>query len=203
MSTKADISRAQLIQNVNLKMNSQLDKLDPKQDFDMALEIFFNNYNLRENTYLQIETGRQRGEIRATPSIDEYISSPDVGGYAGVALNFLKALHSNSSHEMVLSTKNQGAMVELLPEDVVEIMCTVGNGQVIPRKQKDIPAFILNLILTMKEYERLSVKAILNRDKVSALRALTINPLVANVDIAANLLEEFIIQNKSYTGIWK
>ena len=184
-------------------MNSQLEKLDPKQDFEIALKIFFDNYNIRENTYLQNESGRQRSEIRTTPSADEYISSPDEGGYAGVALNFLKALQSNSTQEMVLSTKNLGAMQELRPEDVVEIMCTVGNGQVVPRKQKDIPAFILNLILTMKEYERLSVKAILNKDKVSALRALTINPLVANLDIASNLLEEFIIQNKSYTGIWK
>ena len=203
MSAKAPISRAHLIQNVNLTMNLQLENLDPKQDFEVALKIFFDNYNIRENTYLQNESGRQRGEIRTTPSADEYISSPDEGGYAGVALNFLKALQSNSTQEMVLSTKNLGAMQELRPEDVVEIMCTVGNGHVVPRKQRDIPAFILNLILTMKEYERLSVKAILNKDKVSALRALTINPLVANLDIASNLLEEFIIQNKSYTGIWK
>jgi 6-phospho-beta-glucosidase len=55
----------------------------------------------------------------------------------------------------------------------------------------------------MKEYERLSVQAILTKDKKLAGKALLTNPLVSNFDLATKLVSEFVILNATGSGDWK
>jgi 6-phospho-beta-glucosidase len=55
----------------------------------------------------------------------------------------------------------------------------------------------------MKEYERLSVQAILTKDKKLAVKALLTNPLVSNFDLATKLVSEFVILNATGPGDWK
>jgi len=196
-------SRGDLIATVNKAMNAELSMVDIESDFDTALEIYFRNYNVRENNYMKSESGKSRPKTRKVPSVEEFINGNDEGGYAGVAVNFIKAFESSTPAEMVLSTKNNGAILELAANDVIEVMCTVSNQEVKPRPQKNIPKTILNLISTMKEYERLSVQAILNKDKKLAIKALMTNPLVSNFDLASKLTSEFVIHNALGSGEWK
>lgn len=196
-------SRGHLIAKVNIDMNAELSKVNVESDFDTALEIFFRNYNVRENNYMKNESGKARPKVRKTPSVDEFINGNDEGGYAGVAVNFIKAFNSSTPAEMVLSTRNAGAIPELGADDVIEVMCTVFNQEVKPRPQKNIPKTFLNLISTMKEYERLSVKAIMSKDKKIAAKALLANPLVSNFDLATKLVSEFVKHNSPGSGEWK
>lgn len=197
------VSRGDLIATVNKTMNAELATVDIESDFDTALEIFFRNYNVRENNYMKNESGKSRPKLRKVPSVEEFIDGVDEGGYAGVAVNFIKAFESSTTAEMVLSTRNNGAILDLAADDVIEVMCTVSNQEVSPRVQQNIPKTILNLILTMKEYERLSVKAILTKDKKMAVKALMTNPLVANFDLASKLVSEFLIHNAPGSSEWK
>lgn len=197
------VSRGDLIATVNKTMNAELATVDIESDFDTALEIFFRNYNVRENNYMKNESGKSRPKLRKVPSVEEFIDGVDEGGYAGVAVNFIKAFESSTTAEMVLSTRNNGAILDLAANDVIEVMCTVSNQEVSPRVQQNIPKTILNLILTMKEYERLSVKAILTKDKKMAVKALMTNPLVANFDLASKLVSEFLIHNAPGSSEWK
>jgi 6-phospho-beta-glucosidase len=200
---KSEFSRAELIKDVNIKMNNELEQVDIKNDFDKAIQIFFDNYNVRENNYLKTESGVDRVKKYETPTAAEFISRADEGGYAGVALNLISAINGAQKVEMVLSVPNNGAIQELNSDDVVEIMCSIDEGIITPRKQKSIPTAILNLILTVKEYERLAVKAILNRDLDTAVKALTVNPLVANHDIAKELVSKFVAAYGDFGGTWK
>jgi 6-phospho-beta-glucosidase len=184
-------------------MNAELSAVDIESDFGTALEIFFRNYNIRENNYMKNESGKSRPKLRKVPSVEEFINGKDEGGYAGVAVNFIKAYESSAPAEMVLSTRNNGAIPELATNDVIEVMCTVSNKAVKPRPQQNIPKNILNLISTMKEYERLSVQAILTKDKKLAGKALLTNPLVSNFDLATKLVSEFVILNATGSGDWK
>ena len=196
-------SRGDLIATVNKAMNAELSGVNVESDFDTALEIFFRNYNVRENNYMKNESGKARPKVREVPSVEEFINGSDEGGYAGVAVNFIKAFESSAPAEMVLSTRNDGAIPGLEANDVVEVMCTVSNEAVKPRPQRDIPKTIFNLIATMKEYERLSVQAILTKDKKLALKALMTNPLIANFDLASKLVSEFVAHNSQSSGDWK
>jgi 6-phospho-beta-glucosidase len=196
-------SRGKLINDVNLKMNSELAEIDVPNNFELAFKIYFDNYNVRENNYLKLESGVDRVKVYTTPTAKEFIERDDEGGYSGISLKFIKAYKSNQQVEMVLSVPNKGAIAELNDDDVIEVMCDIKNGEVTPRKQGVIPNLALNLIRTVKEYERLAVAAILNCDVDLAIKALIVNPLIANHDIAKSLVQEFIHEYGSFAGSWK
>ncbi len=197
------LTRAELIESINIKMNTELSNIDISNDFDQAIKIYFDNYNVRENNYLKNESGVDRVKVYTTPTASEFIEREDKGGYSGVALKFISALASKDEIEMVLSVPNNGAIPELNDEDVIEVMCEIKDGKVLPRKQENIPKSILNLIQTVKEYERIAVQAILESNIDLAVKALTVNPLVANHDIAKKIVAEFVDAYGDYGGDWK
>lgn len=203
LSNSTNRTRAEIIEDVNLKMNSELSNVDVSDDFPTALNIFFENYNVRENSYLLNESGVPRVKSYTTPTVDEFIAQEDSGGYAGVALKLVSSLLSAEPSEMVLSVPNNGAIEELADEDVIEISCVIANGTITPKSQRNIPTHILNLIQSVKEYERLAVEAIKTRDLNLAVKALTVNPLVANHDIAKELVQDFVDAYDHYSGEWK
>lgn len=55
----------------------------------------------------------------------------EAGGYAGVALNYIRAELSGQEREMILCVPNQGAIPGLLDMDVVEITCTIKDGNIL------------------------------------------------------------------------
>ena len=195
-SRQAGESRAQLIERVNTMMNKALENVDPDQEFEKAFRIFFEHYNIRENHYMMNESGKARVRHYEVPSVEEFLSTPDEGGYAGVALRFVKALSQDEPVEMILSVPNRGAIAGLRDEDVVEISCRIDHNGAHPIGQPHIPQPIMNLIQTMKEYERTAVRAILNRDRDLAVKALLIHPLVANLDLAEKLVDAFLKESQ-------
>ena len=66
-------------------MNIELEQVDVKNEFDKAIQVYFDNYNVRENNYLKSESGVDRVKKYETPTAAEFISRADEGGYAGVA----------------------------------------------------------------------------------------------------------------------
>jgi 6-phospho-beta-glucosidase len=54
------------------------------------------------------------------------------------------------------------------------------------------------LVQAVKAYEHLAIKAAISGDRDIALRALLANPLVADYDIAAPLLDALIEANRPY-----
>ena len=203
-SAQAKESRAQLIERVNAQMNQALEGVDPDQEFEKAFRIFFEHYNIRENNYMMNESGKARVRHYDVPSVEEFLKAPDEGGYAGVALRFVRAWSQNEPVEMILSIPNHGAIPGLRDEDVVEISCRIDKDGAHPIDQRQIPQPILNLIQTMKEYERTAVRAILNRDRDLAIKALLINPLVANLDLAEKIVDAFLMEvQKEGQPPWK
>lgn len=197
-------SRARLIYEVNQQMNSAMKDIDVSNDFSKAFKIFFDYYNIRENAYMTNESGHKRVDVYTTPTVEEYLQRPDTGGYAGVALRYVRAQATDEPCEMILSIPNNGAIVGLAEDDVIEVSCVIDKNGAHPKMQHDIPPYILNLIVTMKEYERTAIQAILLRDRKLAYRALTINPLVANYDLARSIADEFIAADMINGGsTWK
>lgn len=203
LSNESTKTRGELILQVNKDMKQQLAEIDIESDFDNALKIFFDNYNIRENSYLTTESGVARVRQYQTPTTDEFITMPDQGGYAGVALRLIYALTASESTQMVLSVPNNGTIPQLSDDDVIEVTCTISDGRVVPNRQNDIPEHILELILTIKEYERLAVQAITNSTTELAITALASNPLVADRAIAADLISDFVAEYESYGGNWR
>ena len=194
LNKQSQLTRAQLIAQVNQKMNDALKEVDISTDFEKAFTMFFEHYNIRENSYMTTESGKTRVINYQTPTLEAFIQSPDAGGYAGVALRCVKALATNEPVDMILSVPNQDAIDCLRPGDIVEISCLVDGAGIHPKKQDKLPQFIQNSISTMKEYERLAVRSILSQDRALAVKAFLMNPLIANHDLAKAIIDEFIDQ---------
>lgn len=61
--------------------------------------------------------------------------------------------------------------------------------------------FALGLIHIIKMYERLTIKAYLERSKKTAIKAMLLHPLGPNVEEAQQLLEDILMANKGFIDL--
>lgn len=196
---KAKFTRGEMIADINASMLEELKKLDPTTDFEKCIRVFEYWYGKREENYMCNETaignGRQPFGLK--------LEQKDEGGYAGVAIQYIRSFVEDKTSEMILCVPNEGAIEELEPEDIVEVTCTIdGNGHHV-KKVTQTNGSALELIRRVKYFERCAARAILNRDKNLAVEALMFHPLVNSYSIACSLVEEYIEVNKVFCPGWK
>ncbi|MBR5112405.1 MAG: 6-phospho-beta-glucosidase [Clostridia bacterium] len=191
-------TRGEQIAEINKKMTAELEGINIDNDFEKALGIFEYWYGERENNYMAAESGVKR---QTKWHFD--IFEKDDGGYAGVALNFIRICQSGGVDSMILCVPNNGAIDGLLDTDVVEITCDIRDGDAYPHHFGKVDEQNLELIRRVKIYERLASEAIRIKSKVKAIESLTLHPLVASYSLASELVEEYVMHNKDYTGEWK
>ena len=196
-------TRGETILEINEDMIKTLKTINIDKDIDKAFDVFISHYYQRENLYFSIESGTTRKAAQTIPSLQDFVDEPDDGGYAGVALRFIKAYTTGKPVKMVLSVPNNGAIDFLEDNDVVEISCNIDKGKVIPVRIKDIDPLQKNLIQTIKYFERNTVQAIKMRDKDLAVKALMFHPQINSYPIAAQLLELYLQEYEGYIGEWK
>ena len=114
-------TRGETIMEINEHMLQEMRTIDIDNDFEKAFHCFMEHYAMRENSYFSIESGKVREEKFAVPTAEEYIKQPDNGGYAAVALEFIKAKNTGVPVQMVLSIPNEGAMDFLDDGDVIRL----------------------------------------------------------------------------------
>jgi 6-phospho-beta-glucosidase len=192
-------TRGHLINDVNIGLIEELKQYNISKDFDVCLKIFEKWYNKRESAYMKNETGitKEKKPFR----FDIY--SPDLGGYAGVALNFIKAIETKKSINMIICVPNNGSIKDLEDSDVVEITCTIENNDVINHRFLNLNETLLALIKKVKTYERLASKAIREKDKQTAIDCLFSHPLFNSYSIATKLVNEYLDSNKEYINGWE
>ncbi|MCJ7677712.1 MAG: hypothetical protein MUO35_08325, partial [Anaerolineales bacterium] len=144
----------------------------------------------RSQTYMLGETGT--GHELSNAQVG------DGGGYAGVALDLIETLHRGPPRVMILNLPNQGAVAGMDVDDVVEIPALVGKHFVHPLAVGDIPAECLGLMQRVKAYERLTIEAAVEGSLSKALEALTLHPLVGDLEKARAILSEFRTQQAAY-----
>jgi len=150
------------------------------------IDIYENYLRERNASYFSIEatSGERRKEGQALYS--------QFSGYERIATLVLQALHSDSTIPIPLTVRNNGALEDLDKNDAVELPCEVSRAGIKPRKVGRAPAAVRSLLLQVKEYERLTVRASVNRSNEAALAALETNPLVGGKEIAGAVLSEYV-----------
>lgn len=193
----AGATRGEIIAQINCDMTKELTAC--KGGFSDKLAIFEKWYGLREAMYMANETGIKRGG--QDWKFDIY--SPDEGGYAGVALRYIKIEQSGKAGDMILCVPNNGGLEFLEDTDIIEATCTVGANGVAAHKFCGISEDKKQLIYTVKLYERWAAQAILTKDRALAIKSLMVHPLVNSYSLAVQLVDSYIAHNKAYTGEWK
>ena len=195
---KADKTRGEQIRDINKNMTAELSKMDIENDFENCFKVFCMWYGMREGSYMASETGEKRSQPWHFDIYEE-----DDGGYAGVALKYIEIAQSGSKGSMIMCIPNEGAIIGLKDDDIVEITCDVDENGATPHRIGEVDEQNLELIRRVKNYERLSSKAIRERNRTAAIQALTLHPLVNSYSLAVKLVNEYIKHNKDYCNGWK
>jgi 6-phospho-beta-glucosidase len=136
----------------------------------------------RDASYMQLESGSPKPLVPPP--------SAAVTGYDRIALAVVRAIHFDTSAVIPLDVPNQGNLSDLLDDDVVEVPCVVNADGPHALNVAPVPAAARELLVRVKEYERLTVRAALERSEELAVEALTLNPLVDSRDLAQRLVAE-------------
>lgn len=182
-------TRGESIQQINEAMLKELANYSAEDHFEEILNIYAKYNHARELSYMAAESAIQRNES-AAPVFDLY--SKEDGGYAGIALAFIKAKALNQEAEMVLSVPNAGTVDYLDKDDVVETTCIIGPQGAVPKPgMRALPESAVGLIRQVKLYERLAVKSILESDRELAIESLMVHPLVNSYSLAKAIVTDY------------
>jgi 6-phospho-beta-glucosidase len=175
-------SRGQAVAAMNTKL---FDKLARASEPEL-IGIYEDYLRERNASYFSIEAtaGKRRKENQELYS--------EFSGYERIALLVLQALHSERPSLIPLTVRNFKSLEDLDPNDAVELPCQVSSSGVQVPPVGHAPEAVLPLLLQVKEYERLTVRASVEHSSEAALAALMKNPLVAQPQVAREVLVEYI-----------
>lgn len=175
-------SRGQAIAAINTRLFQKLAQAPESQ----LIEIYEDYLRERNASYFSIEAtaGERRKENQALYS--------EFSGYERIALLVLQGLHAETPSLIPLTIRNGRALEDLDPDDAVELLCEVSSRGVQVPAVGRAPEAVRPLLLQVKEYERLTVRASVEHSRELALAALEKNPLVGRPDVAQQVLAEYI-----------
>jgi 6-phospho-beta-glucosidase len=136
----------------------------------------------RDATYMQLESGSK--EALAPPP------AAAVTGYDRIALAVVRGIHFGTGQVLPLDVPNRGNLADLEDDDVVEVPCVVNADGPHALHVPPVPEAARELLVPIKEYERLTVRAALEGSTRLAVEALVRNPLVGRRDLAERLIAE-------------
>jgi 6-phospho-beta-glucosidase len=137
----------------------------------------------------------------ADPSVEtkpEALARRGGGGYSEIALNVMKAIHTNQEKIVIVNVPNRGAVPGLPDDAVVEIPCVVNAAGISAINVPEVPRTVWGIIAAVKNYEQLAVEAAVTGSKETALLALLAHPLVRDYEIAKPLLDDLLEANRAY-----
>ncbi len=174
---RAGTTRGSVIEKLNRQLFHSL-----VRGTEDSVKTYEDYLNARNAGYMQIESGSQASAA----------SSPwaAITGYDKIALAVVRAIHFNAGALIPLDVLNNGNLDCLAPEDVVEVPCMVNSNGPLPLSAGLVPESVRDLIVKVKSYERLTIRAAISRDRAHAHEALAANPLVPDAGVAAALISE-------------
>lgn len=119
--------------------------------------------------------------------------------YSEAAVSLAEAIYIDSGAQHTLNTRTLGVLPYLAPDEVGEIACRVDrNGpHPLPVKAQGTPHMI-QMIRTVKTYERLAVEAAVFGNRDAAMAAMLSHPLISDFDKAYACFHEMLEAHRPY-----
>src|SRR5207244_10722166 len=105
------------------------------------------------------------------------------GGCESAAVAVMEALPGADERVLILNVRNGGALPFLDRDAVVEVPAVVGRGGVRPLAAGELPPSARDLVVRVKEVERLTIRAAAEGSRGLALEAIALHPLVPSVAV--------------------
>ena len=155
-------------------------------------------HRTRAEEVLEIEAGLL--ELYRDPALDtkpKLLEERGGAWYSDAAAALVASLHAGTGDEQVVNVRNDGAIANLAPDDVVEVPCTVDREGAHAIATEPLAPEMLGLVQHAKAYERLTIEAAISGSRAIALKALMTNPLVGDYGRAAPLLDALLEANRA------
>lgn len=133
----------------------------------------------------------------------EQLSKRGGAYYSDAACETIASIYANKNTQIVVSTKNDGAVPDLPADCVVEVTAYVGGQGARNVAFGELPTAEKGWLQVMKAMELLTIEAAVTGDYNTALQAFTINPLVPSGETAKRVMDELFIAHKNYLPQFK
>ena len=118
--------------------------------------------------------------------------------YSEAAAQLVASLAAGTGDVQVVNVRNEGAIPNLPPDDVVEVPARIDADGAHPLPLDVLEPGMLGLVQAVKAYERLAIAAATTGDRRLALQALLANPLVRDFPTASALLDALLAANREH-----
>lgn len=126
------------------------------------------------------------------------------GGYEEVALAAMTALLTGERTELILNVPNGGSIAALPHDAVIEVPSSVDASGAQPLPVQSPPTLHqLGLMAQLKAVETAVVRAVLEGDRDQALLAFALHPLVADEQLARQLLKGYEAAFPALSTLWR
>ena len=151
-----------------------------------ARKIYRNYLQRRSGSYMKLEA---EGGSALHEGVEQEEDPFDAAtGYHRIALDVMLALTSEQPSRIVLNVCNNGAITDLANDDVVEVPCLIDRHGPQGLAVGTLPMQVRGLVQSVKEYERLTIRAAVEQSDSLAKQALMIYPLVGEWELASELI---------------
>ncbi|KAB7665041.1 6-phospho-beta-glucosidase [Bacillus sp. B1-b2] len=147
------------------------------------------------------QTESELFELYKDPNLDhkpEQLSKRGGAHYSDAACETIASIYANKNTHIVVSTKNNGAIPDLAPDDVVEVSAYIGSAGARPIAFGSFHPAERGWLQVMKNMELCVEEAAVTGDYGLALQAFTINPLIPSGDTARKVLDELLVAHKKH-----
>lgn len=118
--------------------------------------------------------------------------------YSEAAVNLIDSIYNDRKNIQIVNIRNNGTIADLPKDVAIECNCVIDKNGAHPINVGHMETSIRGLLQVVKAYEELTVEAGVTGDYNTALKALTIHPLVNDALRAKKVLDDIIKENKAY-----
>ncbi len=197
---KAGASRGEEIAKMNASLYARLMTEVSLGQSARAVGIYKDYLNQRNASYLQLES---RAGSAFTEGQHDWDPFEGATGYHKIAIDVMTALSSEQPRQVVVNVRNQGAIDDIQPSDVVEVPCMINSKGPEPRKVGPLPDSVRGLTMAVKAYERLAIRAAVERSLNLAKLSLTVYPIVGEWGPASDVMEALVDADPEHLGYLK
>ena len=118
--------------------------------------------------------------------------------YSDAACETIASIYANKNTEIVVSTRNDGAVPDLPADCAVEVTAYLGAQGARNVAFGPLPSAERGWLQVMKAMELLTIEAAVTGNYALALQAFTINPLISSGAAAKRVMDELFVAHKTY-----
>ncbi|WP_182200242.1 6-phospho-beta-glucosidase [Paraliobacillus salinarum] len=172
--------------------------------YEEMLDNLLKDYNdPTKGTRAQIvkQTEAELFELYKDPNLNykpQQLAERGGAYYSEAACETIASIYANKNTHIVVSTKNNGAVPDLAPDDVIEVSAYVGASGAKPIAFGSFQPAERGWLQLMKNMELCVEEAAVTGDYGTALQAFIMNPLIPSGETAQRVLDELLIAHKDH-----